>query len=91
MLRTAVSRRLFASLGVICVHAHYMYYVQDDAKMVFFLISSIPIVLLVIWVIVSRARAAAFESSRVQYAEYLEREKSLAKLAEANARRVNDP
>ena len=63
---------------------HYMYYVDNDGNMVFFVISSIPIVFLVIWVIFSRARAEAFERSRVQYAEYLEREKALAKLADAN-------
>jgi len=69
---------------------HYMYYVTGDEEMVFIILSNIPMALLFIWVIVSRARAEAFESSRVQYAEYLEREKSLAKLADANSRRAHD-
>jgi hypothetical protein len=67
-----------------------MYYVNNDGNMVFFVISSIPIIVLLIWVFVARARAEAFERSRVQYAEYLAREKSLAKLADVNSRRAND-
>ena len=69
---------------------HYMYYVNNDGNTVFIVVSSIPIVFLLIWAIVSRVKADAFERSRVQYAEYLEREKSLAKLADANLRRAND-
>ena len=69
---------------------HYMYYVDNDGTTLFFVISGIPMVLLVIWAIVSRARAEEFERSRVRYAEYLEREKAQAKLADANSRRAND-
>jgi hypothetical protein len=69
---------------------HYLYYANLDQATVFLVISNIPMGLLIIWALVSRARAEAFERSRVQYAEYLEREKSLAKLVEANSRRAND-
>jgi len=54
-------------------------------------VSSIPVVLLLILASVLRARAIAFERSRVRYAEYLEREKTLKKLAEVNSRRANSP
>jgi hypothetical protein len=70
----------------------HMRYVDDDETNFFFtVVAAVPVAGLLLWGMVSRERAAAFERSRVQYAEYLEYEKSLAKLAAANSRRANDP
>jgi hypothetical protein len=60
---------------------------DDDTSFVFTVIAAVPVAGLLLWGMVSRERAAAFERSRVQYAEYLEGEKSLAKLAKENSER----
>jgi hypothetical protein len=67
---------------------HLRYIDMDETNFVFTVVAAIPLVGLLIWGIASRERAAAFERSRVYYAEYLEREKSLAKLDDANSRRA---
>ena len=69
---------------------HMRYIDVDETNFVFTVVAAIPVVGLLAWGIASREKAAAFESSRVQYAEYLEREKSLGKLADAKSRRAND-
>jgi hypothetical protein len=56
-------------------YMRYVHYVTADREAVFYVISSIPMALLIIWVIVSRARASAFERSRVRYANFLKRAK----------------
>jgi len=72
-------------------HMHYLLdYMTSDRELVFFVISGIPMVVLFTSAAVSRAKAEALERSRVQYAEYLEREKGLAALAKANVQRAND-
>ena len=48
-------------------YLRYVHYVTTDREAVFYVVSSIPMVLLIIWVVVSRARAAAFERSRIGY------------------------